>query len=68
MLEEDLIQLREEAIEALTYTTQQTNGKIVELEARLETLELQATRSTHQTDAGTKASPSVGSSNPDQKV
>jgi hypothetical protein len=31
MVEEDLIQLKEEAVEALTHTTQQTNNKIVEL-------------------------------------
>jgi hypothetical protein len=42
MVEEDLIQLREEAVEALTHTTQQTNSKIVELEARIEKMELQA--------------------------
>jgi len=46
MLEEDLIQLREEAVEAITFTTQQINGKIIELEARLEKLELQATWTT----------------------
>jgi hypothetical protein len=64
MLEEDLIQLREEAVEALTHTTQQVNGKIVELEARLEKMELQATRPTLQTDAGMKASLNEGPSNP----
>jgi len=46
MLEEDLIQLREEVVESLTHTTQQVNGKIIKLEARLEKLELQATRLT----------------------
>jgi hypothetical protein len=40
MVEEDLIQLRDEAVKALTYTTQQINNKIVELEARIEKLEL----------------------------
>jgi transposase len=68
MLEEDLIQLREEAVEALMYTTQQANGKIAELEARLEKLELQATSSTHQTDVGMKAPLNEGPSNPDHQV
>ena len=41
MMEEDLIQLREEAVESLTYTTQQDNNKIVDLEPRIEKMEIQ---------------------------
>jgi hypothetical protein len=43
MMEEDLIKLREEAVESLTYTTQQANNKNVDLEPRIEKLEIQAT-------------------------
>ena len=61
MVEEDLIQLREEAVEALTHTTQQTNNKIAELEARIGKLELQAIDSSRQTSASVKTSPSASS-------
>jgi len=67
MVEEDLIQLREEAVEALTHTTQQTNSKIVELEARIGKLELQAADSRHRTSAGAKTSPSASSITLDMK-
>jgi hypothetical protein len=67
MLEEDLIHLREEVVEALTFMTQQFNGKIAELEERLEKMELQATRTTLQTDAGMKAPLNEGPSNPDSQ-
>jgi transposase len=68
MLEEDLIQLREEVVEALTHTTQQVNGRIAELESRVEKLELQAARSTLQNEAGVKAPLNEGPSNPEQQV
>jgi hypothetical protein len=42
MMEEDLIQLREEVVEALTYRTQQANNKIVDLEPRIEKKEIQS--------------------------
>jgi phosphate uptake regulator len=67
MVEEDLIQLREEAVEALTHTTQQTNSKIVELEARIGKMELQAADSSRRTSAGAKTSPSASSITPDPK-
>jgi hypothetical protein len=68
MVEEDLIQLREEAVEALTHTTQQTNSKIVELEARIEKLELQAARlKSPEQDAGAKTSLSTSSTTLDQR-
>jgi hypothetical protein len=40
IMEEDIIQLREEAVEALTYTIQQANIKIVDLEPRIEKMEI----------------------------
>ena len=42
MMEEHLIRLRGEAVESLTYTTQQANNKIVDLEPRIEKMEIQA--------------------------
>jgi hypothetical protein len=51
MMEEYLIQLREEVVEALTYTTQQANSKIVDLKPRIEKLEIQAVGQSCQTDA-----------------
>jgi hypothetical protein len=68
MMEEDLIQLREEAVEALTYTTQQANNKIVDLEPRIEKMEIQAAGQSRQTDAGGKATTSASSSIPGRKV
>jgi hypothetical protein len=68
MLEEDLIQLREEVVEALTQTTQQVNERIVDLESRMEKLEIQAARTTLQQDAGVKVSLNEGPSNPEQQV
>jgi hypothetical protein len=68
MVEEDLIQLREEVVEALTHTKRQTNNKIVELEAQIEKLELQAADSSRRTSAGAKTSPSASSITPDPKV
>jgi len=46
MLEEYLIQLGEEFIEALMHTMQQVNGRIMELESRVEKMELQVARTT----------------------
>jgi hypothetical protein len=68
MMEEDLIQLREEAVEALTYTTQQANNKIVDLEPRIEKMEIQAAGQSRQTDAGGKVTTSASSSIPGRKV
>ena len=62
MMEEDLIQLREEAVEALTYTTQQVNNKIVDLEPRIEKMEIQAAGQSRQIDAGGKVTMSASSS------
>jgi hypothetical protein len=42
MMEEELIQLREEAVESLTYRTQQDNVKIADLEPRTKNMEIQA--------------------------
>jgi hypothetical protein len=67
-MEEYLIQLREEAVESLTYTTQQANKKIVDLEPRIEKMEIQAVGQSHQTDAGGKTTMSASSSIPGQKV
>ena len=40
MLKEDLIQLREEVVEALTQMMQQVNEIIADLESRMEKMEL----------------------------
>jgi hypothetical protein len=55
-------------IESLTYTTQQANNKIDDLEPRIEKLEIQATGQRNQTDAGGKATTSPSSSISGQKV
>ena len=68
MMEEYLIQLREEVVEALTYTTQQANNKIVDLEPRIEKMGIQDARQSRQTDAGGKVTTSAISSIPGQKV
>jgi hypothetical protein len=68
MMEEDLIQLREEVVEALTYTTQQANNKISDLEPRIEKLEIQAAGQIIQTDVGGKVTTSASSSIPGRKA
>jgi hypothetical protein len=47
---------------------QQVNGRIVELESKVEKLELQAARMTLQNEAGVKALLNKGPSNPEQQV
>jgi hypothetical protein len=68
MMEEDIIQLREEVVKALTYTTQQANSKIVDLEPRIEKMEIQDAGQSCQTDAGGKATTSARSSISGRKV
>ena len=68
MMEEQLIQLREEVVESLTYTTQQANNKIADMEPRIEKMEIQAAGQSRQTDAGGKVTKSASSSIPGQKV
>jgi hypothetical protein len=55
-------------VEALTYTTQQDNNKIANLEPRIEKLEIQAAGQSRKTDAGRKATMSTSSSIPGRKV
>ena len=68
MLEEDLIQIREEASKSFTQSMQLVNDRIVDLETRMEKLELQVARKTPQQDAGVKISPNVGPTNPEQQA
>jgi hypothetical protein len=55
-------------VEALTYTTQQANNKIVDLEPRIEKMEIQAAGQSRQIDAGGKATTSASSSILGRKV
>jgi hypothetical protein len=66
MLEEDLIQLREEASESLMQSVQMVNERITELEAKMGKLELQAIRTTLQQDAGVKVLLNEGPLNPEK--
>lgn len=68
MLEEDLTQLREEAVEALTQTMQQVNEIIANLESRMEKMEIQAARTTLQKNEGVKVLLNEDPSNPEQHM
>jgi hypothetical protein len=68
MMEEDLIQLREEEVEVLTYTTQQANNKITDMEPIIENMENQDAGQSHQIDVGGKSTMSTSSSILVQKV
>jgi hypothetical protein len=68
IMEENLIQLREAAVESLTYTTQQANNKIADLQPRIEKMEIQATGQSRQKDAGGKATTSASSSISGRKI
>jgi hypothetical protein len=65
MLEEDLIQLREKVVESFAQSTQLANECIADLKSRMEKMELQATKTTLQQDAGVKVSLKEGPLNPE---